>query len=99
LVWWEGRTQADMKRHGKTISVWSDFCFYNQKLVLSIGIHATSDDELENSLTVEREKCARVYSRVQKESIDIEYLIRLTRDYFEVHWWSTQLHEAYHPHV
>lgn len=25
LVWWEGRTQADMKRHGKTISVWSEF--------------------------------------------------------------------------
>ncbi|MCY6488177.1 hypothetical protein, partial [Actinobacillus pleuropneumoniae] len=21
LVWWEGRTQADMKRHGKTLSV------------------------------------------------------------------------------
>eukprot|EP00253_Pinus_taeda_P026380 PITA_26380 len=25
LVWWEGRTQADMKRHGKTISIWSEF--------------------------------------------------------------------------
>ena len=25
LVWWEGRTQADMKRHGKTISVWNEF--------------------------------------------------------------------------
>ena len=25
LVSWKGRTQADMKRHGKTISVWSDF--------------------------------------------------------------------------
>eukprot|EP00253_Pinus_taeda_P031900 PITA_31900 len=25
LVWWEGRTKADMKKHGKTISVWSDF--------------------------------------------------------------------------
>ncbi len=25
LVWWEGRTQADIKRHGKTISVWSEF--------------------------------------------------------------------------
>jgi len=25
LVWWEGRTQANMKRHGNTISVWSDF--------------------------------------------------------------------------
>jgi len=25
LVWWEGGTQADMKRHGKTISGWSDF--------------------------------------------------------------------------
>jgi len=25
LVWWEGKTQADMKRHGKTISVWSEF--------------------------------------------------------------------------
>ena len=25
LVWWEDRTQADMKRHGKTISVWSEF--------------------------------------------------------------------------
>lgn len=25
LVWWEGRTQADLKRHGKTISVWSEF--------------------------------------------------------------------------
>ena len=25
LVWWEGRTQADMKRHGKTISFWSEF--------------------------------------------------------------------------
>ena len=27
LVWWEGRTQADMKRHGKTLSVWSEFVF------------------------------------------------------------------------
>jgi len=25
LVSWEGKTQADMKRHGKTISVWSDY--------------------------------------------------------------------------
>jgi len=25
LVWWEGRTQADMRKHGKTISVWSEF--------------------------------------------------------------------------
>ena len=25
LVWFEGRTQVDMKRHGKTLSVWSEF--------------------------------------------------------------------------
>ena len=25
LVWWEGITQADMKRHGNTISIWSEF--------------------------------------------------------------------------
>eukprot|EP00253_Pinus_taeda_P027976 PITA_27976 len=25
LVWWKGRTQANMKIHGKTISVWSEF--------------------------------------------------------------------------
>ena len=25
LVWWEGRTQADMKKHGMIISVWSEF--------------------------------------------------------------------------
>ena len=25
LVWWEGRTQADMKKHGKILSVWSEF--------------------------------------------------------------------------
>jgi len=25
LVWWEGRTEADMKRHGKTISIYSEF--------------------------------------------------------------------------
>ena len=25
LVWWEGSTQANMKRHGKTISIWSEF--------------------------------------------------------------------------
>ena len=25
LVWWEGRTQANMKRHGKTISICSEF--------------------------------------------------------------------------
>eukprot|EP00253_Pinus_taeda_P017995 PITA_17995 len=25
LVWWEGKTQDDMKRHGKTTSVWSEF--------------------------------------------------------------------------
>eukprot|EP00253_Pinus_taeda_P034532 PITA_34532 len=25
LVWWKGRTQANMKRHGKTLFVWSEF--------------------------------------------------------------------------
>ena len=25
LVWWEGRTQDDMKKHGKILSVWSEF--------------------------------------------------------------------------
>lgn len=25
LFWWKGKTQADMKRHGKTISIWSEF--------------------------------------------------------------------------
>lgn len=25
LVWWEGRSQVDMKRNGKTFSVWSEF--------------------------------------------------------------------------
>lgn len=25
LVWWAGRAQADMQRHGKTISIWSEF--------------------------------------------------------------------------
>ena len=24
-VWWEGRTQVGLKRHGNTISVWSEF--------------------------------------------------------------------------
>jgi len=31
LVWWEGKTQVDMKRHGKAISVWSDFVFTIKK--------------------------------------------------------------------
>ena len=25
MVWWEGRTEGDMKRRGKTIFVWSEF--------------------------------------------------------------------------
>lgn len=25
LVWWEGKTQANMKKHGKILSVWSEF--------------------------------------------------------------------------
>ena len=25
LVWWEGRTQADLKKHGKILSTWSEF--------------------------------------------------------------------------
>ncbi len=25
LVWWEGKTQADMKKHGKILSTWSEF--------------------------------------------------------------------------
>ena len=25
LVWWEGRTQADMKKHGNILFVWSEF--------------------------------------------------------------------------
>ena len=64
LVYWEGRTQADMKRHGKTISVWSEFVAVIKKAVLSIGLHATSHDELANSFAVEREKCAKVHSRI-----------------------------------
>jgi len=31
LVWWEGRTQADMKKHGKIIFVWSEFVFSIKK--------------------------------------------------------------------
>jgi len=31
LVWWEGRTQADMKKHGKILSVWSEFVFAIKK--------------------------------------------------------------------
>eukprot|EP00253_Pinus_taeda_P005189 PITA_05189 len=31
LVWWEGRTKADVKKHGKTISVWNDFIFAIRK--------------------------------------------------------------------
>jgi len=26
-VWWEGRTQADLKKHGKIISTWSEFVY------------------------------------------------------------------------
>ena len=25
MVWWEGRTQDDMKKHGKILSVWTEF--------------------------------------------------------------------------
>ena len=25
LVWWEGRTQADLKKHGKNLSIWREF--------------------------------------------------------------------------
>jgi len=25
LVWWEGRTQPDLKKHGKILSTWSEF--------------------------------------------------------------------------
>ena len=25
LVWWEGRTQADLKKHGKILSTWNEF--------------------------------------------------------------------------
>eukprot|EP00253_Pinus_taeda_P021195 PITA_21195 len=25
LVWWEGRTQSDLNKHGKTLSIWSEF--------------------------------------------------------------------------
>jgi len=25
LVWWEGKTQADLKKHGKIISTWNEF--------------------------------------------------------------------------
>ena len=25
LVWWEGKTQANMKKHGEILSVWSEF--------------------------------------------------------------------------
>lgn len=31
LVWWEGRTQADLKKHGKIPSVWSEFVYAIKK--------------------------------------------------------------------
>jgi hypothetical protein len=27
LIWWEAKTQEDMKKHGKVLSSWSDFIF------------------------------------------------------------------------
>ena len=31
LVWWEGKTQADMKKHGKILFVWSEFLSTTKK--------------------------------------------------------------------
>jgi len=35
LVWWEGRTQADLKKRGKILSVWSEFVSVIKKTILS----------------------------------------------------------------
>ena len=31
LVWWEGKTQADLQKHGKIISTWNEFVFAIKK--------------------------------------------------------------------
>ena len=36
LIWWEAKTQEDMKKHGRLLSS----CCCNKKIVLSISIHA-----------------------------------------------------------
>jgi len=37
LVWWEGRTQADLKKHGKILSVWSEFVSAIKKQLYPLG--------------------------------------------------------------
>ena len=37
LVWWEGRTQAGMKKHGKILSVWSEFVSAIKKQFYPLG--------------------------------------------------------------
>ena len=37
LVWWEGRTQTDMKKHGKILSVWSEFVSAIKKQFYSLA--------------------------------------------------------------
>jgi hypothetical protein len=42
LIWWEAKTQEDMKKHGKVLSSWNDFIVALKRTILSISIHAES---------------------------------------------------------
>ena len=37
LIWWEGRTQADLKKHGKILFVWSEFVFAIKKKIYPLA--------------------------------------------------------------
>ena len=108
LVWWEGRIQADMRRHGKTISVWSEFVSaikkqfyplnYMQQAMMSWKTLRQLKGQIVQGYTQEFRKRAliRGISLDSPETL-LKYIgglhnyMRLTRDSFEVHWWSTQL--------
>jgi hypothetical protein len=40
LIWWESKTQEDMKKHGKILTSWNDFIVAIKRQFLPIGIYA-----------------------------------------------------------
>ena len=99
LVWWEGRTQADMKRHGKTIFVWSEFVAAIKKQFYPLAYMQQAMMSWQTLRQLKGKSVQGYTQEFRKRALILGISLDSPETLFEVHWWTTQLHEAHYPHV
>ena len=64
LIWWEAKTQEDMKKRGKVLTYWNDFVVALRRQFYPLAYIQKATMDWKNFRQGKGTKCVKLYSRI-----------------------------------